>query len=639
MFKRLQLVLLALVPAVLPAATANSLVRTVREVDALRTTGPGGRRFAVDGIVIFREHHPHGLMLLFDGTNAFTEIRNGSPTSTETLRFGDRIRVAGALSPRKARGTDQYDACCGRVELLARDQLTPRPVSANELLHHKPDHSPVILEGQIVDAYSDDVDDRWALFIVESDGCMVYVSVERPYDFSNLVGARVRVTGIHSHGSSLRPTMNNVILLDSMEMIEVLEPPSGEQAAIGNVEDFPFLTRDNMRASSRFRATGTVIATWGGCNLLVRTDSGRMVKGELRQPPLPAYGERIDVVGFPETDLYIPILIRAEWSPADGTPHTDMEVIDATTRELHNDDNGIRKCNFRYNGRLVRLTGIVRGLPIENGDGLIYLENEGQIVLVDVSSNPELIAKLSVGCIVEVTGLCVMGTEKMTLNRLLPRINGYRIVVRTPQEVRVLARPSWWTVPRLLIALAVLLATVLGVLFWNVLLRRAVARRSRELEAEITARVGSEFKVFERTRLAVELHDSISQNLTGVAMELRTADIVASKDPQTMHRHLSLAAKTLDSCRDELRNCIWDLRNLTLEELSVNDHTKGPRPLQRRHRHAVRHLPDRRPRAHHDNPQQARRLQPHRSRRHRAQEASLKDLKPFVAIRIRPSGG
>jgi signal transduction histidine kinase len=37
-----------------------------------------------------------------------------------------------------------------------------------------------------------------------------------------------------------------------------------------------------------------------------------------------------------------------------------------------------------------------------------------------------------------------------------------------------------------------------------------------------------------------------------------------------MHAHLTLAVKTLDACRKVLRNCLGDLRNLTLEDEDVN---------------------------------------------------------------------
>ena len=65
---------------------------------------------------------------------------------------------------------------------------------------------------------------------------------------------------------------------------------------------------------------------------------------------------------------------------------------------------------------------------------------------------------------------------------------------------------------------------------------------------------------------AVELHDSVAQNLTAVAMELETARQFQDGAPREMLDHLGIAWRTLKSCREELRNCLWDLRSQALEE-------------------------------------------------------------------------
>ncbi len=69
----------------------------------------------------------------------------------------------------------------------------------------------------------------------------------------------------------------------------------------------------------------------------------------------------------------------------------------------------------------------------------------------------------------------------------------------------------------------------------------------------------------ERTRLAVELHDSIVQNLAGVIMELETAKrmIVGVNDEPL--EHLRRAERAMRSCHADLRNCLWDLRSEALE--------------------------------------------------------------------------
>ena len=45
----------------------------------------------------------------------------------------------------------------------------------------------------------------------------------------------------------------------------------------------------------------------------------------------------------------------------------------------------------------------------------------------------------------------------------------------------------------------------------------------------------------------------------------------ADDDRLKMSKHLDIATRTLKSCRDELRNCLWDLRNRALEEKDMNE--------------------------------------------------------------------
>ena len=91
---------------------------------------------------------------------------------------------------------------------------------------------------------------------------------------------------------------------------------------------------------------------------------------------------------------------------------------------------------------------------------------------------------------------------------------------------------------------------------------------ARDGDRAVIDTLTSELKTGERTRLAVELHDSLAQNLTGVAMEIEAA-IRSGGDGASPH--LTIADKALKSCRTELRNALWDLRNQALEEPVMKD--------------------------------------------------------------------
>ena len=116
------------------------------------------------------------------------------------------------------------------------------------------------------------------------------------------------------------------------------------------------------------------------------------------------------------------------------------------------------------------------------------------------------------------------------------------------------------------------LIAVLGAIFiWNRLLTRKVEKRSRQLLEEQIAHVTSDLKTMERTRLAIELHDSLAQNLTGVALELQTVKELVRDETDAAVSHLETADRSLRSCREELRNCLRDLRSEALETDDVNE--------------------------------------------------------------------
>ena len=96
-----------------------------------------------------------------------------------------------------------------------------------------------------------------------------------------------------------------------------------------------------------------------------------------------------------------------------------------------------------------------------------------------------------------------------------------------PSEDDVLAiiaqKSSWWTRERIAIAIAAASALLLLTLVWSLSLRVLVNRRGRELLREKAAHLDSTLRIDERTRLAVELHDSVAQNLSGVSLQVDAA--------------------------------------------------------------------------------------------------------------------
>ena len=123
------------------------------------------------------------------------------------------------------------------------------------------------------------------------------------------------------------------------------------------------------------------------------------------------------------------------------------------------------------------------------------------------------------------------------------------VTARSDESARVTKLPRYLTATNAFLAISGAAILMLFVLAWNTLLRRHI----------------------DRTRLSVELHDTISQMLTGISLELDAARDFAHSDAKEMNRHLDLAARSLVSCRNDLRNCMWDLRNQTLDDVTMDD--------------------------------------------------------------------
>lgn len=86
---------------------------------------------------------------------------------------------------------------------------------------------------------------------------------------------------------------------------------------------------------------------------------------------------------------------------------------------------------------------------------------------------------LAAGSTVSVTGVCVMETENWNRHSILPRTTGMFIAVRAPDDIRVLARPPWWTPKRLLAVIGALALSIVAIMIWNASLRALSERRGR----------------------------------------------------------------------------------------------------------------------------------------------------------------
>lgn len=187
----------------------------------------------------------------------------------------------------------------------------------------------------------------------------------------------------------------------------------------------------------------------------------------------------------------------------------------------------------------------------------MFLDCGMETIKIDTSATtlPEVGAEL------EVTGICKFDEDPDTESTGIVRLKGFTLLPRSEQDIRTIRNPPWWTPAKVISAAALLFALLLAGLVWNFILQKLVARKGRELARESLAHLKAELRVDERTALAVELHDTIAQNLTGVSMQMEGVDEAHRIGSPRLGELIGKARHALDSCRTELRNCLWDLRN------------------------------------------------------------------------------
>ncbi len=95
---------------------------------------------------------------------------------------------------------------------------------------------------------------------------------------------------------------------------------------------------------------------------------------------------------------------------------------------------------------------------------------------------------------------------------------------------------------------------------------RAAVRR---LESQLAEMAAAKALLEERQRLARELHDSVSQALFSVELNLSTAEMLLEQDPEQAHKLLDRARHTAHEALGDLRALIADLRPPALAGKSI----------------------------------------------------------------------
>ena len=554
-------------------------IRTIEDLYKIRGDRAFvGQTFDVTGEVrfYFPDFSGAWVYAITDGTNTCLvseqHVSNSPVRTPHKFELLDRIHVTGQMTILE----DRFRAVFDKSERIARGNLREIPnLTTDDLTTTQHLRQIVRLHGRVRDAARDDTDPNYIHMTLHDDRGLVHLMVmeppQFPSEFLSLIGAKVNVAGYCvGRGSGLHRHFGPFLNVSGLENVHVITAPD----SFATAPDLLSLTDAHprqMAAAGFHQTTGAVLAVWNENAFLLRTGDGQLVRVRLLTEKPPLFGDTVRVLGLPVTDSFHLNLVHSTWEPATGGNRTTDAPVDALATDLTTNEHGFPQLMVQYYGKPVRLTGLVRYLPdATHATAPIQLESDGQIVSINASALPQIGEQLEIGCRISAIGTCVIDMDDSSHEARMHAETKLFLVPRTPDDIIVLSRPSWWTAGRLLALLGLFAAALLGVIVWNVSLNRRAHRKGKELAAEQLAHVTSELKVSERTRLAIELHDMLSQMLSGISMQIGTVRKFFDSNRDKALDHLGIADKTLLACRENLRDCLWDLRNHAIEESDMN---------------------------------------------------------------------
>jgi signal transduction histidine kinase len=373
-------------------------------------------------------------------------------------------------------------------------------------------------------------------------------------DLERFIDARVRVRG--NVGAIFGPTEQLVgisLLAGRTSDVQVLQPSTDPFSLavqpIGHIFTYSYAAEANRRIRIRGLVVGDLPAravsvsdyTSGSVFRSVRhviyvkdTTGSVSVETEQTSPLKP--GDVIEVAGFPAVSPGKPVLGDAVFRlvGSEGMP-VPIRVPAGPVVRADSD------------AELVRVDAQLLAILRTPSERVFVLKSAGGDAAfeaaIDAAQDAGALDEIRAGSAVQVTGVYAYQAGPPP---------AFRLVVRSPADIVVTASAPWWTARHTAVLVAILVlalaAAIVGV-------KAMTARERREYQAVLT----------ERTRVARELHDTLEQGLTGIAMQLEAVAGTVQTSPVAAQQSLEVARHMLRYSLEETRRSVMDLRSQALE--------------------------------------------------------------------------
>ena len=317
---------------------------------------------------------------------------------------------------------------------------------------------------------------------VSGGGGQVQVRIlnARGLDGGHLLDARIRVEGIcYSEFNEKNQLVSVDVHAPGASQLTVLEPPPGDpfKTPVRSLSSLLGFTAAGS-TGHRVRVQGTVTLQRPK-GLFIQDGSQGLYVPHFRDPGLSA-GDRVELVGFPDAGDYTPVLM-----------HVICRRIGSAAVPPAVRINSAQALTGAFDTMRVRIEATLRGEGTSEADRTLILQ-EGNTLFearLEKSLAPrDWESSLPPGTRLRLTGVCSVDVDR---NRAP---EGFNILLRSGDDIEVIARPPWWNLRRTLLLAGLCGGLTLAVLAWVAVLRRRVRqqtemiRRQVQTEAELQRR-------------------------------------------------------------------------------------------------------------------------------------------------------
>jgi len=453
---------------------------------------------------------------------------------TNSVRVGDFVEVEGVTDP----GTFAPMIKLSRMNHLGAGRL-PEPIRPtwDQLMNGSMDAQYVEIEGIVTAVSTEGVQ-------LLTPGGVIKAVLQSSMSREEL--KRYENTLIRIRGCLLasRNDITHQVILGEFVIVNpnlIVEKSTSEDILSAPYKTPAELLQFDPQASlfQRIKMSGQIVHVGEDmCFMMVGTKGVRFVANNSVALQV---GDTVDVAGYPQLGGASPLLREA-------VVHQTGHAALPEARQLPPGN----LVNEEHDSTLVSVEGVLAGVREVRTETVLEMQDGAQSFVARLNGRNEFMHSLSAGSRLELTGVyAVQGGSRMSN----PHIASFELMLDSPTDIKVLARPPWWTLRRLLFMVGALVCIIIIAVLWITQLHRKIEERTIQLEEQIRKRQSIEQHRAveqERARIAKDLHDELGSGLTEIGM-LATIP-VAGANPDRPLDQIGDRARHMVTALDEI---VW----------------------------------------------------------------------------------